>query len=471
MEQRFSVLSYADKRRQLEEEKSRRSGGGSPGLDGEDSWFRALMDEIRKELAAPRGKTEEERRNYTDTLNRAVIGYEPARRAIMGMIVDLLAKKRIHRPPPPSTRYTSLAEAAFAEVIGWNVLDTVLRHRSGLEEIQVIGEQVFEVRQGTPAPSPVKLQSAKELERLQQNLVLFNGDSLHVRKKWAEVTLLDGARVTMTGLGFTSSPTLTIRFYSQTLFDLEELSRPEAGTLPPEVAELLRILVRASFNLVITGSTNSGKTTLIKALIREMPDHERLVTIESRYELRIKRDFPQKNCVEYEIDEDDPRHDGAQAFKLALRQSPKRIIHAEIRDQDAALYVRACTRGHEGSMTTVHASALEDAPDAIADMCLMENRAMEPARLVRRIAQYVTQIGIEMALVNGKRRITRIGEFSFAEGAVTVRDWVRYDPAAGGWQYPLQLSQRSRERIRQADPEGYAMLERLREKGGLNRCF
>lgn len=471
MDQRFSVLSYADKRRQLEEEKSRRSGGGSAGQAGEDEWFRLLMDEVRKELAAPRGRTEEERRIYTDTLNRAVIGYEPARRAIMGMIVDILAKKRVHRLPPPSTRYTSLAEAAFAEVIGWNVLDTVLRQKAGLEEIQVIGEQVFEVRQGVPVPSPVRLQSAKELERLQQNLVLFNGDSLHVRKKWAEVTLLDGARVTMTGMGFTSSPTLTIRFYSQMLFDLEELSRPTAGTLSPAMAELLRMLIRASFNLIITGSTNSGKTTLIKALIREMPDHERLVTIESRYELRIKRDFPQKNCVEYEVDEDDSRHDGAQAFKLALRQSPKRIIHAEIRDQDAALYVRACTRGHEGSMTTVHASALEDAPDAIADMCLMENRGMEPARLVRRIAQYVTQIGIEMALVNGKRRITRIGEFAFADGAVTVCDWVRYDPAADCWQYPLELSLQSRERMKRADPAGYDRLERFREKGGMERCF
>ncbi|MNC00784.1 Type IV secretion system protein VirB11 [compost metagenome] len=472
MEQRFSVLSYADKRRRLEEEKSRRSGAGFAGPEGEDEWFRVLMDEVRKELAAPRGKTEEERRLYTDTLNRAVIGYEPARRAIMGMIVDILAKKRIHRPPPPSTRYTSLAEAAFAEIIGWNVLDTVLRQRAGLEEIQVIGEQVFEVRQGVPAPSPVRLPSAKDLERLQQNLVLFNGDSLHVRKKWAEVTLLDGARVTMTGLGFTSSPTLTIRFYSQVLFDLEQLSRPEAGTMSSAMAELLRVLVRASFNLVITGSTNSGKTTLIKALIREMPDHERLVTIESRYELRIKRDFPQKNCVEYEVDEDDPRHDGAQAFKLALRQSPKRIIHAEIRDQDAVLYVRACTRGHEGSMTTVHASALEDAPDAIADMCLMENKGMEPARLVRRIAQYVTQVGIEMAMIKGKRRITRIGEFAFSGGSVIVSDWVCYDAATNSWRYPLQLSQQAKERIRQADPRGYAALEGcFREKGGVDRCF
>lgn len=465
MEQKFSVLSYADKRTRMEEEQSRRREGGAAGREAGEDWFRELIEEVRKELAAPRGKTEEERRVYTDTLNRAVIGYEPARRAIMGMILDILAKKRIHRPPPSSTRYTSLSEAVFAEIIGWNVLETLLLHKSGLEEIQVVGEQVFEVRNGIPSLSPARLYSVKDLERLQQNLVLFNGDSLHVRKKWAEVTLLDGSRVTLTGLGFTSSPTLTMRFYSPVMFDLEEMSRPAAGTLSPSMAGLLRMLVRASFSMVVTGSTNSGKTTLIKALIREMPDHERLVTIESRYELRIKRDFPQKNCVEYEIDEEDPRHDGAQAFKLALRQSPKRIIHAEIRDQDAALYVRACTRGHDGSMTTVHVSALEDAPDAIADMCLMENRGMEPARLVRRIARYVTQIGIEMALINGKRRIARIGEFEYAGGEVRVRDWVLYDFAAHCWRYPLQLSSGAEDRIRRLDPGGRILLERMKAKG------
>ena len=82
--------------------------------------------------------------------------------------------------------------------------------------------------------------------------------------------------------------------------------------------------------MVVIGPTNSGKTNLIKAIIAEMDDNERIITIESRFELNLKRDFPHKNIVEYEIDEEDPRHSGLQAFKLALRQSPKRICHAEI---------------------------------------------------------------------------------------------------------------------------------------------
>src|SRR5690606_10345969 len=119
------------------------------------------------------------------------------------------------------------------------------------------------------------------------------------------------------------------------------------------------------------------------------------------------RDYPNRNIIEYEINEDDYLHSSNQAFKLALRQSPQRIIHAEIRDDDANIYVRACTRGHHGSMTTVHDNQLEDVPEAIVDMCMLDGRGMDANRLAKRITQFVTEIGIQLQLVNGRRIITR----------------------------------------------------------------
>ncbi|MDF2926652.1 MAG: secretion system protein [Paenibacillaceae bacterium] len=467
MQERFSVLSFADRHRsQAEKDRAVSREPARHQETGHDAWYRDLVDEIRTEIAAPRGRTEEERQAYTDALNRAVIGYEDARRTIMGIVMDLLTKKRVHRPPPAASGSPTLPEAVFAEIVGWNVLECLLKQKEGLEEIQVVGESVFEVRGGKPSLSKIRLPSLKDLDRLQQNLVLFNQDSLHIRKKWAEVTLLDGSRVTMTGMGFTSAPTLTIRFYTTALYELDRLADPEYGTLSQSMVKLLLILIRCCFNMVITGPTNSGKTSLIKAMIREMPDHERLVTIESRYELMVKRDFPNKNCVEYEINEDDPRHSGAQAFKLALRQSPKRICHAEIRDEDANIYVRACTRGHDGSITTVHVSSLEDAPEAIADMCMMDGRGMDPARLVRRIAQYVTQVGLEMALVNGQRKLVRIAEFEYRDEAVYARDWVRYDFIRQRWDYPLSFSPKALERMARFDPEGLRVLQSWKEADG-----
>lgn len=409
--------------------------------------FERLADDIRAYLAAPRGATEEERRLYGEKLNRAVLGFPRERAEIMALITDRLIRRRIHELPGFRHPYQSLAEALFSEVIGMNVLELVLQHREGLEEIQVVGTDIFEVRGGEARPSAYSFESVRDVERIQQNLVLYNNDRINPRKRWAEVMLRDGSRVTMTGFGFTAVPTLTIRFYTVRSFSLEALCEPRYGTINGRIRQMLLDVLRARFNLVVIGPTNSGKTHLLKALVAELPDAERIVTIESRLEMMIRRDFPAKNAIEYEIDEDDPLHGSAQAFKLALRQSPQRIIHAEIRDDDANIYVRACTRGHAGSMTTVHANALEDVPDAIADMCMLDGRGMDAGRLTRRIAEYVTQIGVEMRQIGGRRRIVRIGEIGWQDGTVIVRDWVRYDEAAGEWIYPSAPSPRAAQRL------------------------
>ncbi|GIO11243.1 hypothetical protein J19TS2_07980 [Cohnella xylanilytica] len=461
-ERRFSPTAYAAKLQAEGSVPAVPGAAGAPG-DGEVD-LRALMEEARQMLAAPRGWSEEERRSYAEKLNRAVIGFPQERSEMLAILSDWVIKKRVQHFSYGQAQYGSLAEALFAEVIGMNVLELVLRNREGLEEVQVVGTRIFEVREGKAVASPYRFDEVAQVERIQQNLVLFNNDRINPRKRWAEVLLLDGSRVTMTGFGFTAVPTLTIRFYTVRRFELETLCRPEYRTIDENVRELLLAIVRSRFNMVVIGPTNTGKTHFIKALIAAMPDEERIVTIEGRYELRLARDFPGKNVIEYEAEEDDPLHGPRQAFKLALRQSPQRICHAEIRDEDANIYVRACTRGHEGSITSVHASALEDVPETITDMCMLDGRGMNPVRLTKRIAELVTQIGFEMRLVGDERKLVRIGEFAWEGGDVVVRELVRYDEEKGEWTMPLGFSEKAWERIRRADSRAY---EKLRRKGGL----
>ncbi len=460
---RFSPSAYAAalQTREGERDASREREGR------ERADLRALTEEVRHLLAVPRGWNEEERRRYTEKLNRAIIGFPAERAELMAFISDWIIKRRLNHLPLGSLPYGSLAEALFAEVIGMNVLELILRDRTGLEEVQVVGTDIYEVRDGQAVASPYRFESVEQVERIQQNLVLFNNDRISPRKRWAEVRLLDGSRVTMTGFGFTALPTMTIRFYTVKRLSLETLCSPEYATIDEAVCRLLHVIVRSRFNMVVIGATNTGKTHLIKALLGAVPDGERIVTIESRFELMLKRDFPRKNIVEFEIDEDDPVHGPRQAFKLALRQSPRRICHAEIRDEDANMYVRACTRGHEGSITSVHANSLEDVPDAITDMCMLDGRGMNPDRLLRRIAEHVTQIGMEMKFVNGKRRLARIGELEFRNGRVVVRDLAVYDAAADTWRFPAPFSERASRRIREHDPEGYRL---LLERGGVTEC-
>ncbi|MUT68637.1 ATPase, T2SS/T4P/T4SS family [Paenibacillus sp. NEAU-GSW1] len=431
---RFSPADYSAK---LRSNAAMAGTQVADGMDGDGNIdFERLTEEMKSYLAAPRGLSEEERRQYNETLNRAVLGFASDREQVLAIIADRLIQLRLHQLDGYTHSYQTLAEALFAEVVGLNALELILKNKEGLEEIQVVGTAIYEVRGGKTISSRYRFEHVREVERIQQNLVLYNNDRISPRKRWAEVVLRDGSRVTMTGFGFTSKPTLTIRFFTVRSFSLEALIDPAFGTLNMRMKVMLEAVLQSRFNLVIIGPTNSGKTHLMKALIAGLPNEERIVTIEGRFEMMLGRDFPDKNTVEYETDEDDPQHRASQAFKLALRQSPERIIHAEIRDMDANIYVRACTRGHSGSMTTVHANALEDVPEAICDMCMLDGRGMNPDRLTKRIAEYVTQIGIEMRNLNGRRLIARIGEIGWEAGKVRVLDWVRFDEQAGEWVYP-----------------------------------
>lgn len=448
-ESRFSPSEYAARMKRSDQAFGGGEAAGHPA-EAAGGEFARLADDIRSYLSAPHGLGEEERRQYGETLNRAVLGYAKEREQVLAVITDRLIRLRIHGAAGGQHPYQTLAEALFAEVIGLNVLELVLADKEGLEEIQVVGEQIFIVKDGVTALSEYRFGSVREVERIQQNLVLYNNDRINPRKRWAEVMLRDGSRVTMTGFGFTSCPTLTIRFYTVRSFKLETLCSEAYRTINSRLQGLLKGILAARFNIVIIGPTNSGKTNLMKAFIAELPDEERIITIESRFEMMLGRDFPRKNVVEYETEEDDPQHRSDQAFKLALRQSPQRIIHAEIRDVDANIYVRACTRGHSGSMTTVHANRLEDVPEAITDMCMLDGRGMNAERLTKRITQYVTEVGLEMRYLNGRRVLSRIGELLWEEGQAVVRDWALFDEGLDDWVFPSAPSAAAAARLTKA---------------------
>lgn len=455
---KFSPLAYV-------ESKSRQQStdlqGSSKAL--EQRRFRLLVDELRQELIAYRGRSEAETSQFGETLNRAILGFEQERAMISAVLQELLAKRGLAHLSDPAEQYATMSEAIFAELIGWNVLELILRDKGVIEEIQVIGTQIFLVKGGDVSKAEVQFKQIADVERIQQNLVLFNRDTISEKKKWAEVSLQDGSRVTMTGFGFTSEPTMTLRFYRVQHFSLQMLSQAPLQTISPPMVWLLQGLILSCFNLVIVGATNSGKTHLLKAMLAEIPDAERVVTLESRFELMLRRDFPNKNMIEFEYDEHSSTHHSSQAFKLALRQSPKRIIQAEMRDEDANLYVRACTRGHEGSMTTVHVSNLEDAPDAIADMCMLDGRMLDARTLRQRIAKYVTQIGIQLALVGKQRKIVRIVVFEVQDDEILTHSWVTFDAQTNHWTWhPIPKWCRAHLQIK--SPELY---QRLEEEGCL----
>lgn len=297
---RFSTMQYLSR---LDGKGMQVDRPDSAARTGRTTLFEDAVEQIRTMLTTPRGTTEQEKKAYSHCLNQAVLGFPEARVKMMTVIHDELVKRRLLHVPIPDSRYESLAEAVFAEVIGWNVLELILKDKQDLEEIQVVGTRIYEVRGGVTIPSRYTFRSLEEVGRIQQNLVLFNNEVFNPRKRWAEVMLVDGARVTMTGFGYTSEPTLTIRLFPKKQYALDVLTSPEYGTICPPLAAMLRALVHSRINMVVIGATNTGKTHLIKCLIAEMPEVERIVTIESRLELMLSRDFPERNIIEYELGE------------------------------------------------------------------------------------------------------------------------------------------------------------------------
>lgn len=429
----FSLVDFAQRR--AADSKSVYIDGQLEGLQHKKAQDKLsfIAKQVREQLMRFQDQDSSEAIQIMDLINKAVLGFAAERKWMHRKIEDALLQLHILDMTDPLGIHDTLTDAIFAEIIGMNVLERLLERREQLDEIQVVGDQIFEVIGGIERRSSYRFNNVSQVERLQQNLVLFNRDMLNQRKRWAEVQLSDGSRVTMTGFGYSALPTLTIRFFDQRYWHLDKLL--ELGAMDKPTMDRLREILTAQLNIVFIGPTNSGKTMLMKALLAELPDEERLITIESRRELMLHRDFPSKNMISYEIDEDDDIHGGAQAFKLALRQSPRRIIHAEVRDADANFYVRACTRGHNGSMTTLHASSLEDVPDVLTEMCMQDGRSIQAMALSLRIARYVVQIGIEVGRLNekGQRGIKRIVAYEVDKTSITIRELVTYDNSEMRW--------------------------------------
>ncbi|MNV87264.1 hypothetical protein D3C71_1813770 [compost metagenome] len=109
-------------------------------------------------------------------------------------------------------------------------------------------------------------------------------------------------------------------------------------------------------------------------------------------------------------------------------------------------------------MTTVHVSELEDVPDAIADMCMLDGRGMDSKRLTKRITEFVTHIGIEMQVVHGKRKIVRIVEYRYENECVFVTNLALYDNSTAKWSFPGKLSLHASQKVRKVDAGSYALL-------------
>jgi pilus assembly protein CpaF len=215
-----------------------------------------------------------------------------------------------------------------------------------------------------------------------------------------------------------NGPTVTIRKFSQDPFTVEDLIR--FGTFTAEMATFLKACVEARLNIVVSGGTGSGKTTMLNVLSSFIPDDERIVTIENAAELQLRQDHVVR------LESRPPNIEGKGEVSIrdlvinSLRMRPERIVVGECRGGEALDMLQAMNTGHDGSMTTAHANSPRDTLSRLETMCLMAGMDL-PVRAIReQIASAVDLIVQQDRLKDGTRKITNVTEVQGMEGDVIV---------------------------------------------------
>ncbi|WP_456338679.1 CpaF family protein, partial [Fervidibacter sacchari] len=267
------------------------------------------------------------------------------------------------------------------EILGYGPLQTLLDDPE-VTEIMVNGPyQVYVERHGRIEMTSVRFRDERHLMRIIEKILLPLGKRVDERVPMVDARLPDGSRVNVVIPPISlNGPCVTIRKFSRDPFTMSDLI--SLGTLTPEAAQFLQAAVQAKLNILITGGTASGKTTLLNVLSAFIPNDERIITIEDTAELQLRQDHVVR------LEARPPNIEGVGEVTIrdlvrnALRMRPDRIIVGECRGGEALDMLQAMNTGHEGSMTTIHANNPREALSRLETMVLMAGMDL-PVRAIR----------------------------------------------------------------------------------------
>lgn len=312
------------------------------------------------------------------------------------------------------------------ELLGLGPLEPLLEDNT-ITDILVNGpEVVFVERKGVLERVETRFKDERHLLRIIQKIVSAVGRRVDESSPFVDARLPDGSRVNaiVPPLAVDGS-LLSIRKFAKIPINMEKLS--ELGSVPTQIAEVLKGVVRARRNVLISGGTGSGKTTLLNAMSAFIDERERIVTIEDSAELQLQQSHVARLETRPPNIEGKGEVNQRDLVKNALRMRPDRIILGEVRSGEAFDMLQAMNTGHDGSMTTVHANTPRDALSRIEQMIGMSGIDISPRSARAQIASalnVVIQIG---RLSDGRRRLLSLSEIVGMEGeTITMQEIFRF---------------------------------------------
>lgn len=305
----------------------------------------------------------------------------------------------------PIQEKVQIAQQVYSSIRGFGILDSIISDEN-ITEVMINGpDNIFIEKDGKLRKINEKFENQKRLEDVIQRIVGMAGREVNQSNPICDTRLPDGSRVNVVLPPIAlCGPTMTIRKFSKTPMTIGKLI--QYGSITEEIAQKLEILVKAKYNIFISGGTGSGKTTFLNALSNYIPKDERVITIEDSAELQITGI---KNLVSMETRNSNASGVGEitikDLIKTSLRMRPERIIVGEVRGEEALDMLQAMNTGHDGSLSTGHANSTEDMLSRLETMVLQGSAGLPLPAIRQQIASAIDII-VHLSRLRDKTRKT-----------------------------------------------------------------
>ena len=345
--------------------------------------------------------------------------------------IDQIVTDRLKDIYCPIETKVSISQQVYSSIRGFGLLDSIISDDS-ITEVMINGpEKIFIEKKGRLTRLDKKFESQRKLEDVIQRIVGLAGREVNQANPICDTRLPDGSRVNVVLPPIAlCGPTITIRKFSKEPMTINKLI--EYGSITQEIADKLELLVKAKYNIFISGGTGSGKTTFLNAMSNFIPRDERIITIEDSAELQIANI---DNIVSLETRNANTSGKGEvtirDLIKSALRMRPERIIVGEVRGAEALDMLQAMNTGHDGSLSTGHANSTRDMLSRLETMVLMGVDL--PLEAIRRQIASGVDILVHLGRMRDKsRKLLEVTEVcGFENGEIQIRPLYQWQEGKG----------------------------------------